>query len=931
MVEMSSGRFISLQRKFTTAIFLALTIVLLALHYFSFQHMMAVQETAILKNMARAKEVFHELLAQSATELFRLANQYEISRGDAPALLHLTEPSLLSGIESVVFFDDSGALLAGNQRSQLPSQEQLQYHASIIRQVAEQREPKSHVHCLDVCEQSVFVPLIAKNGDEIIANITRSLGIVIQDFYSLTSADIALVDMNNLDNKNHIVLASHAALRKEFIPNILQSLEQDRFSEQAHLFSLANDYYSSQLFKLNANTSSDISVLIYRQQSEIREFILHELRLTAITILFALLFSMTLISIILRPSLKKVLHISKIIRQLSDSNFDNARRDLAVIPLSPSWHDETDVLRESLNDVVNDLDTLNKRNTEHRKNLSLKISELTEAQRFNAMLLDTSPLIIMIHNLDGVISSINDFGRKLLGKDVKGKKVRDIIHRSYEGGSISDALRSLSVDEERHLQGEIPIFTQDKRKADILWMHRAISNQGEKCILSIGIDVTEQHESERNLRWLGEHDRVTGLLNRLSFIDEVGELELSSKENESWDLLLLDIDDFAKFNDRFGFALGDQLLLELGKHITLLLPDSSIIARIGSGEFSVLLRPSDITEGTDYRSLLDRLTRYVIATNIGDETVHISVVINTISMDEDFEIDETLSDCTAIMENVKQRARGQLFFINNDQKDRLSRNEKYLVKDLLRKALDEKRLLLFYQPIVDMRHKRISHYECLVRMLDEEGQIVAPFVFLGVAADLGLLPEIDFAVMEMAMHQQRRWAVKGIDLGLSINITAQTMESDGFEDSLNRLLADTGADPTKLIFEVVETDSLESINSANILLQKFRTIGAKIALDDFGVGFTSFEYVRELPVDYIKIDQSFVRFIHERPKDQLLVQSMVEMSRNLNKKVIVEGVENLEALNIVRAMGVDYVQGYYFSRPVSLDALDLNMNIERFL
>ncbi len=162
-------------------------------------------------------------------------------------------------------------------------------------------------------------------------------------------------------------------------------------------------------------------------------------------------------------------------------------------------------------------------------------------------------------------------------------------------------------------------------------------------------------------------------------------------------------------------------------------------------------------------------------------------------------------------------------------------------------------------------------------------------------------------------------------------MTAHTMEQADFEAQLHRLLAQTGVDPRRLIFEVVETDALESISTANLLLKNFRAIGAKIALDDFGVGFTSFEYIRELPVDFIKIDQSFLRFIHERPSDQALVRSMVEMSHSLNKQVIVEGVETRQALDLVRTMGVEYAQGYYISRPVPLDALNLHMPLAGLL
>ena len=190
------------------------------------------------------------------------------------------------------------------------------------------------------------------------------------------------------------------------------------------------------------------------------------------------------------------------------------------------------------------------------------------------------------------------------------------------------------------------------------------------------------------------------------------------------------------------------------------------------------------------------------------------------------------------------------------------------------------------------------------------------------------MPQLDFSVMEKAMRQQRMWEDSGIHVGLSVNITAFTLEQADFEARLVDMISRTGANPARLIFEVVETDALENLSVARKLLNNFKNVGAKVALDDFGIGFTSFEYVRELPVDYIKIDQSFIRFIHERESDQILVRSMVEMSHNLGKKVIVEGVEHREAFDIVREMGVECVQGYYVCRPVPISALDLSLSIK---
>jgi EAL domain-containing protein (putative c-di-GMP-specific phosphodiesterase class I) len=280
------------------------------------------------------------------------------------------------------------------------------------------------------------------------------------------------------------------------------------------------------------------------------------------------------------------------------------------------------------------------------------------------------------------------------------------------------------------------------------------------------------------------------------------------------------------------------------------------------------------------------------------------------------------------MARVKQKNRGNLHFTTEDtDSNRVSRHEKNRMKQQLQITLSENRLVLLYQPILDIKRNIISYCECLVRMFDDEEEFISPVHFLGIAAEAGLMPRLDFSVVEKAMRQQRLWEDAGINTGLSINIAAQTLEQPDSDTKLARLLTKTGANSKRLIFEILETDALDNMNRARHLLANVTKAGAKIAFDDFGIGFTSFEYVRELPVDYMKIDQSFMRFLHKRKKDQVLVKSMVEMSHGLGKKVIIEGVETREALEIVGNMGVEYIQGYYFCRPMPLSALDPSLKL----
>jgi diguanylate cyclase (GGDEF)-like protein/PAS domain S-box-containing protein len=933
----ANTKIISLQRKLSTAIFIVLVIVLCGLEYLSFQRNMQNHREAVLENIERSKTTFSALLQDSYSEIFRIADSYNIQNLQAKSLARFAQPSLLAGIESVRFFSADGKnLLNHDANGSLISSSLPESITQALQQVAKTQHPTGFIDCRQQCLQKVFVPIIANNGSELIVNINRNSNLLIQDFYDLTHIDIAILTKENRNSPTieSLLLASNAAENRNRILPLLEKITNQGTKNNAFFGKLHDNYYSAKRFYIDSPLTPSLEVLVYTQENGTQKLINGEIRDTMLTLCLTLLFSMAAITLILRPPLKKILELANLLKLLPQGDFTSAKSQLSHLKRNKLHRDETDVLKESLGNVINDLEQLNQQSVNHQETLQQKITELTEATQFNDMLLDSSPLIILIHDSFGNIHSINALGRELIGPPAKAGEHRNInewIRSDFQQRSLSETLAVLLHDNGKSIQGEMPLFNKDGLRIEVLWVHRSIRIKGQTRILSMGMDITEQHEAMRSLQWLGRHDRVTGLLNRLSFIEEVKNHIAEASKEAQFDLILIDIDNFAKFNDRFDFSTGDKLLLELARNISLALPDGCLLARSGSGEFMALLDNSATINTADDKESFNALTRYNIETESGTETIQLSIVVNHISQDRNIGVDQLISDTTALMAQVKKKSKGQVFLATEEHIDRISRQEKYHMKDLLQRALEENRLLLFYQPIVNIRNKKVSHCECLVRLLDEQGQFIPPFKFLGVAAELGLMSQIDFAVIEMAMQQQKRWQDQGVDIGLSINLTAHTMELPDFEQQLKSLIDSTEANPKKLIFEVVETDALENIDEANILLRNFKSIGAKIALDDFGVGFTSFEYIRELPVDFIKIDQSFVRFIHERPNDQALVRSMIDMSHSLNKQVIVEGIETAEAMEIIKEMGAEYAQGYYLSRPMPLDALNLEMSLTHLL
>ncbi|NKI17067.1 EAL domain-containing protein [Spongiibacter sp. KMU-166] len=912
----------SLLQKLSAIIFVALIVIMSGRGYLGYLKTMDSHRQAVLENMLFLREVFDNLTNRSHEELFRSAAHYRLPSGTELERNEIRAPSLLSGIDSVTFFDTTGRVLASAALDGVTMQPSLTHTAKALRNIASTQRPQASITCNnDECAESVFIPIISDDGRELIININRNAAGILQDFYNFTHTDIALF----APDTGKVYLASHKQSIVPILTEITANAHLKYTDDEQYFGPASGGYYGAHFFPLKDN--SGLHIALISDESNITAIVSATIRDIVAAAVLSSLVLILIIVVILRPPLSRLVALTDLLPMLAKNEFQRAQEGIESVATNRFLRDEIDVLRDVLLDVNRALKEMASSVEEHRSALQSKISALTEANNFNDMLLDTSPMVIVIHDSEGNIQNLNAMGRALSGLGTTidpGANINHWVHDPRRDISLSEATASLHRLPGRRQQNEMPFFAADGKSYDFLWIHTTIHLQNQRQILSLGIDITEHRRAEESLRWLGAHDRVTGLYNRATFIDEAERLLTSLALGHRIDLILLDIDNFAEFNDRFGFDSGDKLLKQFASRLEAELSDAALIARTGSGEFCVILvRDNNAISHLD--TVLPSLTRISIDDEQYSENTSVTIVID--EYDDNFtSVGDMLANSTSTMRRVKNKAKGHVYHAE-DTDTRDSRQEKYQMKEALAQALDNNRLVLFFQPIYSLEEERVSHCECLVRMLDANGNFVPPGEFLGIAAEANLMPRLDFIVLEKAMQQQSLWRKQGIDVGLSINITAPTLEQPDFAKRLAEIVKHTEADPERLIFELVETDALENIDNAEKLLGQFKNVGSRIALDDFGIGFTSFEYVRELPVDYIKIDQAFIRFIHERENDQALVRSMIEMGHSLGKKIIAEGVETKEALDMLKAMRVDYVQGYYLSRPVPIDALNLALKI----
>ena len=913
---------LSLFQKLCAIIFVMITLIMFGRGALTYYNTLNDYEAGVHKRLQRLESTFKTLVERSSRELFRSADHYQLPSIEAISNNNVPPPSLMSGIDSVVFISINGAILASAHlegTSYQPSEQDIQL---AVASITENQRPHASIICNPGCTQSVFIPLINDDGNELVVNINRSASLLVEDFFDITGAELVIFSSAESDDvAQQTLLSSHGNKSAQMLAGILATSGSTLLSKGTFFGSTNGAYLGARYFEM---PNGNLHLAIISDESNISSLARATLREILIAALSTSVLVIIVVYLTLRPPLSKLNTITETLPLLSASRFDEARKALSTVPRHRHYADEIDLLHDTAEQVTDALELLNKDIARHQYELQDKVHALTEAKQFNEMLLENSPMVVVTHRLDGTIQNINAMGRMLSGLNSNlpvNANINQWVRDPERDVTLSNSLRNMADKNQRKFQNELPFLAADGQIHDFLWTHSIVELDSTKLILSLGVDITETRRAEESLRWLGEHDRVTGLLNRSTFIEEAHRRIHRLEDEQAISLIMVDIDNFSEFNDRFGFDCGDDLLRKFANHISQILDNSCLLARTGSGEYCVLLASQPPASPQQ----LDAISHFEITLGNHTESINATVIVDKYERDA-CTVDELLSNATSLMQRMKNKAKGHVYYADEED-SRENRQEKYLLKEQLVQALNNNRLVLFYQPIIDLKSQRISHCESLVRMLDDEGSFIAPAKFLGIATESGLMPQIDYLVIEKALRQLAAWQQAGVSIQLSINITAPTLEQPDFSERLAQIIDDTGVTPDAVIFELVETDALENIDNARTLLEQIKSSGAQIALDDFGVGFTSFEYVRELPVDYIKIDQAFIRFIHERENDQALVRSIIEMSHSLGKKVIAEGVEEKAAMDVLSSMQVDYIQGYYISRPVPISALDLSIRV----
>ncbi|MFK8182610.1 MAG: EAL domain-containing protein [Phormidesmis sp.] len=418
------------------------------------------------------------------------------------------------------------------------------------------------------------------------------------------------------------------------------------------------------------------------------------------------------------------------------------------------------------------------------------------------------------------------------------------------------------------------------------------------------------------------YDSLTGLPSRSLFVRQLKQLILNSNRTDvhtSSAILLLDVDHFKAINESLGHQFGDQLLIEAASRIKTQLPSHAKLARIGGDEFAILLQ--NLQEASEVRRVADALYNCLTEPFKIDKqqiTTSFSIGIALNQVQNASEAETLMQDAHRAM--ARARASGKEHYEIFDPGMRAEAVKRFRLGAELREAIDNQEFLLYYQPIINLKTRKLAGFEALVRWQHPTKGFVSPGAFIPAAEDTGLIVPMGSWILEEACQQMQQWQEDfphAKDMMVSVNLSTKQFNQENLSEEVEHILNKTGLNSQSLKLELTESAAMEDVNGTIEQLIKLKTLNLKLSLDDFGTGYSSLSYLHQLPTDTLKVDQSFVGRMEEKSgEDGEIVKTIISLGHQLGMDVIAEGIETVEQLNGLRKLNCNYGQGYFFAKPL---------------
>jgi diguanylate cyclase (GGDEF)-like protein/PAS domain S-box-containing protein len=547
-------------------------------------------------------------------------------------------------------------------------------------------------------------------------------------------------------------------------------------------------------------------------------------------------------------------------------------------------------------------------------------SELLNAESRYRALVETAHDLVWSVDTEGRWSYLNSASRMIYGREPE----------EMLGRRVTEFCASDNLDADRQLfdkllsgqdlyQYETVHLDREGNRRQLSFNGKAHMDDEGRVIQISGTarDITDQKAFHQQLTYQAEHDSLTKLFNRHYFQSELERTVARVLRNpdNTCALFYIDLDQFKYINDTLGHAAGDTLLVEVTQLLLGHVREGDLLARFGGDEFTLLLyniRPGDVMSAAEhFRQLFEG---YVFMQD--GKSFNISCSIGAAVIDAFVEsAEEALSHADIACNLAKAQGRNRITLYDPTSSNKAGMAEDMGWASRVREMLEHDKFQLVYQPIMSLCDDQVQDYEVLVRMVCDDGQIILPGGFMPAAERFGLIHAVDRWIVKRALTQLARLHMQGEAVRFSINLSGKAFEDATLLPMIQDLLDNSSIDPSRVCFEITETAAIAKLSAAEKFISALKTMGCQFALDDFGAGFSSFAYLKHLPVDKLKIDGAFVQGMASSQVDQAMVQSMNQVAQALGKQTIAEYVQDSTTLELLRDYGVDYAQGNYIGKP----------------
>ena len=834
------------------------------------------------------------------------------------------------GIDYLAILESDGNIIAKSFSPSLirnPASLETAFRQKL--QNTQDTQPHSFVYCEVTCMQLTVEPVVQENGIERYIVLGQNMADLIWRYHLLSNSDLGVIMTDSSKEQGSDAVSKDRELgdwrawvwaisRYEAMFPVLS-----KFSNQSSLnaldnnepFSYLDKYYLIKPLTLENDSEQGVSAyfLDIRDESNQQQQLRQSIWSGIATGILALIFSEIVLVFLMLGPLKRLGYIARALNLLPEHRYQEVTK---LVDHKQSFvRDELSLLEQSTRQVSNELEALHDEVQKTNEDLKEQLNVLSRSRSFLNRLLDNSNLYIVTQNREFDILSMNvKYQQEITTASEQFLSI--FLSNLNKEEFISEMELLFSYPQQEVFHQEIELVSQVGEPLFVAWTHTLVEDEkGETIILSIGLDLTQRKHDEVALHWLANNDTLTKIGNRRAFKNDLAYMVESCKTGA---VVFIDINRFKQINDFYGHAVGDQVLIEISEILQQSVRSNDSVSRLAGDEFTIVL--NSIAE-EQLEKLLAKLAKALnnfMILESGQKVEYSASIGAALYPEHGLDIQSLSVHADMAMYQAKRKGMNQWHLYNPDNNNLEIMEQENSLVSLVRRALKPGSGLfhLVFQPILSIKDKSISHYEVLLRLVDEEGKAVYPDKFIPAAERVGLIRNIDEWVIEHAFRRLEFESKERENLKFAINISAPTLQSHDLMKMFSQYFDQYQIEASQIVVELTETAYIENFNQVLTNLETLNRSGFKIALDDFGVGFSSFSYLKKMPLSYVKLDGSYIHDLPNNKDNQIFVESLSKMVLAFGMKTIAEFVEDQATLDMLEDLGVSYGQGYHIGKPI---------------